>query len=84
VHNKSARSPHGIEEDPMSSMDNDVVAGIDVHKAMLAVVVARPEQTETEYMSRKFGARRWQLKELVEWLQQLGVRRVAMESTAQY
>jgi len=68
----------------MSSMNNDVVAGIDVHKAMLAVVVARPEQTETEYMSRKFGAGRWQLKELVEWLQQLGVRRVAMESTAQY
>ena len=68
----------------MSSMNNDVVAGIDVDKAMLAVVVARPEQTETEYMSRKFGAGRWQLKELVEWLQQLGVRRVAMESTAQY
>jgi hypothetical protein len=36
-------------------MNNDVVAGIDVHKAMLAVVVARPEQTETEYMSRKFS-----------------------------
>lgn len=68
----------------MSSSMSEVVAGIDVHKAMLAVVVARPEQNETEYLSRKFGAGRWQLKELIDWLQQLGVRRVAMESTAQY
>ena len=66
------------------SLNNEVVAGIDVHKAMLAVVVARPEQNETEYLSRKFGAGRWQLKELVDWLRELGVRRVAMESTAQY
>lgn len=68
----------------MSSTNSEVVAGIDVHKAMLAVVVARPEQNETEYLSRKFGAGRWQLKELVDWLLELGVRRVAMESTAQY
>jgi len=57
VLNKPARSPHGIEEHAMS-LNNEVVAGIDVHKAMLAVVVARPEQNETEYMSRKFGAGR--------------------------
>jgi transposase len=68
----------------MSSMNNGVVAGIDVHKAMLAVVVARLGQNETEYVSRKFGAGRWQVKELVDWLLDLGVGRVAMESTAQY
>ena len=68
----------------MSSMNGEAVAGIDVHKAMLAVVVARPGQNETEYLSRKFGAGRYQLKELVDWLLQLDVRRVAMESTAQY
>jgi transposase len=68
----------------MSSINNEVVAGIDVHKAMLAVVVARPEQNETEYLSRKFGAGRWQLKELIDWLLELRVQRVAMESTAQY
>src|SRR3954451_19195863 len=68
----------------MSSINDEVVAGIDVHKAMLAVVVARPGQNETEYLSRKFGAGRGQLKELIDWLLQLGVQRVAMESTAQY
>lgn len=68
----------------MSSINGEVVAGIDVHKAMLAIVVARPDQNETEYLSRKFGAGRWQLKDLVDWLLELGVRRVAMESTAQY
>jgi transposase len=68
----------------MSSINGEAVAGIDVHKAMLAVVVARPGQNETEYVARKFGAGRWQLKELMDWLLELGVGRVAMESTAQY
>jgi transposase len=60
------------------------VAGIDVHKSMLAVVVTRAGQSEKEYVARKFGAGRWQLKELIDWLLELGVGRVAMESTAQY
>jgi hypothetical protein len=68
----------------MSSTKDEVVAGIDVHKTMLAVVVARPGQNETEYVSAKFGAGQWQLKELTDWLRKLGVGRVAMESTAQY
>jgi len=66
----------------MNSTNNEGVAGIDVHKAMLAVVVARAGQNETEYVTRKFGAGRWQLKELIDWLLELGVGRVAMESTA--
>jgi len=44
----------------MTSRISAVVAGIDVHKAMRAVVVARPEQNETKYLSRKFGAGGWQ------------------------
>jgi transposase len=68
----------------MSLTKNEGVAGVDVHKTMLAVVIARPGQNETEYVSRKFGAGRWQLKELIDWLLELGVVRVAMESTAQY
>jgi transposase len=68
----------------MSLPNSERVAGIDVHKSMLAVVVARPGQNETEYVSRKFGAGRWQLKEPMDWLLELGVGRVAMESTAQY
>lgn len=68
----------------MNSTNNEGVAGIDVHKSMLAVVVARTGQNETEYITRKFGSGRWQLKEMIDWLLELGVGRVAMESTAQY
>jgi transposase len=60
------------------------VAGIDVHKAMLAVVVGRSEQSEREWIRRKFGTTRLELEHLRAWLQQLEVHEVAMESTAQY
>jgi len=68
----------------MSSEYNEVVAGIDIHKSMLAVVVAGRGQNESEYEKRKFGTGRYQLEELRDWLLELGVKRVAMESTAQY
>ena len=32
-----------------------VVAGIDVHKKMLAVLIAAPQQKPQEYVRRKFG-----------------------------
>jgi len=60
------------------------VAGIDVHKRMLAVVVADrvdPEQTRKEH---KFGTEWRSLRQLREWLQSEQVEEVAMESTAQY
>lgn len=60
------------------------VAGIDVHKAMLAVVVSEVKPGECEFQRRRFGATRSQLRELAEWLAELGVQEVVMESTARY
>ena len=59
------------------------VAGIDVHKKMLAVVVRRSAET-AEYGQRKFGTTRNEIVHLAAWLQQQGVSEVVMESTAQY
>jgi hypothetical protein len=60
------------------------VAGIDVHKKMLAVVVRREWDGRTEYEKRKFGATHEEIEHLAGWLQHRQVREVAMESTAQY
>lgn len=61
-----------------------VVAGIDVHKRMLAVVVAVLGEQEIEYHRRKFGTSYGELEQLSEWLGQQQVGEIAMESTAQY
>jgi transposase len=61
-----------------------VVAGIDVHKRMLAVVVVTLRGQEMEYQQRKFATSYSELEELIEWLHQLQVSEIAMESTAQY
>jgi len=58
-----------------------VVAGIDVHKKMLAVVVRTPPG---EYVQRKFGTTKSEIGHLAAWLQQHQVNEVVMESTAQY
>ena len=60
------------------------VAGIDVHKKMLAVVVANTRDTELHFEGRRFGTTVSELRRLAEWLQSLKVQEVAMESTAQY
>jgi len=60
------------------------VAGIDVHKAMLAVVVSEVKPGESEFQRRRFGSTRKQLRELTEWLAEWGVQEVVMESTARY
>jgi transposase len=60
------------------------VGGIDVHKAMLAVVVGSSGQPEKEWTRRKFGTTRQELEHLRAWLEQQQVEEVAMESTAQY
>ena len=61
------------------------IAGIDVHKKKLAVVVADVE-TEDEYQfeRRWYGSNPEQLQRLAEWLVEQGVEEVVMESTAQY
>jgi transposase len=61
------------------------VAAVDVHKKMLAVVVADVAgEGEYQFERRKFGANPEQLQALAQWLIQLEVEEVVMESTAQY
>src|ERR1700738_2327549 len=61
------------------------IAGIDVHKKMLAVVVADVEvEGEYQFERRPFGTSPQQLRLLAEWLIQQEVEEAVMESTAQY
>lgn len=53
-------------------------------KAMLAVVVADSGAQELRFAKRRFGATHSELQHLLAWLEQQGVQRVVMESTAQY
>jgi transposase len=60
------------------------LAGIDVHKKMLAVVVRSDGGDKPQYEERKFGTTRGEIEHLAAWLQQEQVSEVVMESTAQY
>jgi len=61
------------------------IAGIDVHKKMLAVVIADVEvEGEYQFERRRFGSNPEQLGVLAEWLREQQVEEVVMESTAQY
>jgi transposase len=61
------------------------IAAIDVHKKMLAVVVADVAgEGEYQFERRKFGSSPEELRRLAEWLVELGVEEVVMESTGQY
>jgi hypothetical protein len=61
------------------------IAGIDVHKKMLAVVVSDVEvDGEYQFERRMFGGNPEQLRSLTAWLLEQEVEEVVMESTAQY
>jgi len=61
------------------------IAGIDVHKKMLAVVMADIEvEDEYQFERRWYGSNPEQLRVLSEWLSEQQVEEVVMESTAQY
>ena len=61
------------------------IAGIDVHKRMLAVVVSEVEVADQyQFERRPFGSSPAQLRLLAEWLVEQQVEEVVMESTAQY
>ena len=61
------------------------IAGIDVHKRMLAVVVSDVEiESEYQFERRMFGSNPEQLRSLAAWLLEQEVEEVVMESTAQY
>jgi len=60
------------------------IAGIDVHKKMLAVVVADIAGEGDYHFERlKTGTGPAQLRALADWLVERGVAEVVMESTAQ-
>jgi transposase len=61
-----------------------IIAGIDVHKKMLAIVIRKQNAERIEYQQRRFGTTRIEIEHLAAWLQQQKVTEVAMESTAQY
>jgi transposase len=61
------------------------LAGIDVHKRMLAVVITdAAEIGEYRFERRKFGTGAGDLLSLADWLSEQGVKEAVMESTAQY
>lgn len=60
------------------------VAGIDVHKKMLAVVIRRQMGEQTDYRKRQFGTTHAEIQQVAGWLRAERVSEVVMESTAQY
>src|SRR6516162_2416104 len=61
------------------------IAGIDVHKKMLAVVVSNVEvDGDFHFERRVFGSNPEQLRSLAAWLLEQEVEEAVMESTAQY
>ena len=59
------------------------IAGIDVHKKVLAVVVSDVEiESEYQFERRMFGSNPQQLQSLATWLLEQEVEEVVMESTA--
>jgi transposase len=61
------------------------IAGIDVHKRMLAVAVTDVAvEGEYQFERRMVGTSPNQLRALAEWLVAREVNEVVMESTAQY
>ena len=61
------------------------IAGIDVHKKMLAVVVSNVEiESEYQFERRMFSSNPEQLRSLAAWLVEQEAEEVVMESTAQY
>jgi len=60
------------------------VAGIDVHKKVLMVVVIDSRDAEWGVKRKRFGTVSSQLRLLCAWLREQGVEEAVMESTAQY
>jgi len=61
------------------------IAGIDVHKRVVMVVLTSGAQAEGQFSQRcRFGATMAELRRLAAWLEERGVEEAVMESTAQY
>jgi hypothetical protein len=59
------------------------IAGIELHKSMLAVVIASECQGELSFEPKQFGATPSELRRMRQWLMESGVQAAVMESTAQ-
>jgi transposase len=62
----------------------DKIAGIDVHKKVLMVVVIDARTPESKPERRRFATMPGELRRLSTWLQERGGVEAVMESTAQY
>ena len=60
------------------------IAGIDVHKKVLMVVVMDAHAPADEPERRRFATMPSDLRRLLSWLQEKEVKEAVMESTAQY
>jgi transposase len=60
------------------------LAGIDVHKKLLVVVIVNAATPDVVLQSRRFGTGTAELRHVSTWLVQYGVAEAVMESTAQY
>lgn len=60
------------------------IAGIDVHKEVLMVVVMDAGTPESKPERRRFATMPSELRRLSTWLREQGVEEAVMESTAQY
>lgn len=67
-------------------MTTGSIAGIDVHKRVLMVVIGttKPGQEGMTFQRRRFGTAVPELLQVAAWLQHEGVEEAVMESTAQY
>lgn len=60
------------------------LAGIDVHKKVLMVVVHEPGTADQDWKRGKFGTTTQELRRMAAWLRERHVEEAVMESTAQY
>jgi len=63
---------------------SQTIAGIDIHKRLLVVVIVDVAKPEVVLHDRRFGTGSAELRHLLAWLCEHGVNEVVMESTAQY
>jgi len=68
---------------PEEAMANKI-AGIDVHKKVLMVVVVDGATPDEKPERRRFPTMPTELRHLSIWLRERGVEEAVMESTAQY
>lgn len=61
-----------------------ILAGIDVHKKVLVVVVGRLTEQGFVFFRQKFNNTQEDIERMREWFLECGVQQVVMESTAQY